>query len=100
MLLFAMTRCDAKYFAPKQFYFNRLRDLWDLRLAMAKLAAFFICYYLHTCHRNYPELSLPFFVFLAFLSLTILSYFKANFWCGTANRCEQVHKVSIVTHHN
>jgi hypothetical protein len=41
-----------------------------------------------------------FFVLLAFLSLTILSYFKANLWCVTANRCEQVHKVSIVTHYN
>ena len=42
-----------------------------------------------------------FFVLLAFLSLTILSYFKANLWCGTANRCEQVrHRFQIVTHHN
>jgi hypothetical protein len=57
MLLFAMMRCDAEYFAPKQFYyFNRLRDLWDLRIA-AKLAAFFSGYYLHNCRRNYPELS-------------------------------------------
>ena len=66
MLLFAMTRCDAEYFAPQQlYYFNRLRDLWVRQIA-AKLAAFFSCYYLHNCRRTYPELSRQFFCAFGF----------------------------------
>ncbi|MCC3459508.1 MAG: hypothetical protein EAZ60_17710 [Oscillatoriales cyanobacterium] len=44
MLLLEMTRFGEKYFTPKQFYFNWLRDCCGRAIAIAKSAAFFNSY--------------------------------------------------------